>query len=118
MMSASEATREFGLVGLGKMGRNLCQQAIEEGWRVVGFDKVPAPRRLVSQGLVEVESFSGFREELSSPRLVLLYVPAGPIVDEVLDELLPHLEPGDLVADGGNSYWGDSLQRHERLEER
>jgi 6-phosphogluconate dehydrogenase len=109
---------EFGIVGLGKMGRNLSLQALDDDWRVVGFDKLPAPRRLVERGLVEVDGFAGFREELSTPRIVLLYVPAGPIVDEVLDELLPHLEPGDLVADGGNSYWGDSIVRHERLESR
>jgi 6-phosphogluconate dehydrogenase len=55
---------------------------------------------------------------LPRPRLVMLYVPAGPLVDTLLDQLAEMLEPGDIVADGGNSYWGDSIRRHAKLKEK
>jgi len=106
---------EFGVVGLGRMGGNIALHAMEKGIRVAGFDTAGAPDGLKSAGLVEAGSLAGFRGKLAAPRVVLLYVPAGPIVDGILDELAGALEPGDVVADGGNSYWGDSIRRHERM---
>ena len=61
--SVSRGLQEFGIIGLGRMGRNLSLQALDEGWRVVGFDKFPASQQLVRQGLVEVDGFAGFRED-------------------------------------------------------
>src|SRR5262249_31863563 len=55
---------------------------------------------------------------LPRPRLVMLFVPAGPLVDSLLAQLGNQLEPGDIVADGGNSYWGDSIRRHARVRQR
>jgi 6-phosphogluconate dehydrogenase len=57
-------------------------------------------------------------KKLAQPRFVMLYVPAGPLVDKLLDQLTESLEAGDIIADGGNSYWGDSIRRHARLRER
>jgi 6-phosphogluconate dehydrogenase len=108
---------EFGLVGLGRMGAGIAQQALEKGMRVVGTSRSGAPRDLVAAGLVEISGLSGFRAQLRPPRAVLLYIPAGAAVDSALDELAKALEPGDVVADGGNSYWGDSIRRHARLRE-
>ncbi len=108
----------FGLVGLGKMGANLALQALEKETRVVGFDLKGVSAELKQAGLAEVKDLAGFRTHLPAPRVVLVYVPAGPAVDKVLDELCAALEPGDLLVDGGNSYWGDSIRRHARLEER
>jgi 6-phosphogluconate dehydrogenase len=110
--------QEFGVVGLGRMGAGIAHQALEKGVRVVGTSRSGAPRDLVAAGLLEVAGLSGFRAQLRPPRAVLLYVPAGAAVDSILDELAKALEPGDVVADGGNSYWGDSIRRHARLRER
>jgi 6-phosphogluconate dehydrogenase len=107
--------QEFGVVGLGRMGAGLAYQALEKGVRVVGTSRSGAPRDLVAAGLVEVGGLSGFRAQLRPPRAVLLYIPAGAAVDLTLNELEKALEPGDVVADGGNSYWGDSIRRHARL---
>ncbi len=106
----TEAKKEYGVVGLGRMGGNLARQALEKGVRVVGFARKGAPDDLVEAGLVEVRSFEDLKEELSPPRAVFLYIPAGPAVDSVLDEIAVQLEEGDVLVDGGNSYWGDSTR--------
>ncbi len=114
----SVRTEEFGIVGLGRIGAGIAHHAIEKGIRVVGTSRSGAPSDLVAAGLAEIAGLSGFRAQLKPPRAVFLYVPAGPAVDSILDELAQALEPGDVVADGGNSYWGDSIRRHRRLRER
>jgi len=106
---------QFGVIGLGRMGGGLAHQALEKGMRVVGASRSGAPKDLVAAGLAEIRDFAAFREKLAAPRAVFLYVPAGPPVDKILEQLAKALEPGDVVADGGNSYWGDSIRRHARL---
>jgi 6-phosphogluconate dehydrogenase len=110
--------REFGVVGLGKMGANLALQALEKGIQVIGFDMKKVPEELGNAGLVEINSLEGFRKKLSPPRAIFFYIPAGPDVDRVIDNIVPHLEKGDIIVDGGNSYWGDSIHRHRRLSEK
>jgi 6-phosphogluconate dehydrogenase len=108
---------ELGIVGLGKMGAGLAHLAMEKGIRVVGASRDGAPRDLLEAGLAEIRGVGGFRSGLRPPRIVLLYVPAGSAIDALLDDLGGALEPGDIVADGGNSYWGDSIRRQRRLRE-
>jgi 6-phosphogluconate dehydrogenase len=109
---------EFGVVGLGHMGGNLVLHALEKGSRVVGFDRGPVGEALLQAGLVRVDSIGGFREKLAPPRAVFLYIPAGPVVDTMLDDLAAQMEQGDILIDGGNSYWGDSIRRYQRLKAR
>lgn len=113
-----DVKREFGVVGLGRMGANLALQALDKGMRVAGFDVKKVSEELTRAGLVEVHSLDGFREKLSPPRAIFIYIPAGPIVDRVIDDLVPHLDRGDIIVDSGNSYWGDSIRRHRRLSEK
>jgi 6-phosphogluconate dehydrogenase len=110
-------TRELGVIGLGRMGGNLARQALAKGMHVVGLTLEGAPADLVRAGLVEIRSSADFRSKLAPPRAVFLYIPAGPAVDKLIDELAPRLERGDIIVDGGNSYWGDSIRRHRRLRE-
>ena len=79
--------QEFGVVGLGRIGAGIAHHAIEQGMRVVGTSRSGAPRELVAAGLTEITGVSGFRAQLRPPRAVLLYIPAGPAVDAMLDEL-------------------------------
>jgi 6-phosphogluconate dehydrogenase len=109
---------EFGVIGLGRIGGGLAHQALEKGLRVVGASRSGAPGELLEAGLVEVKDFGGFRGKLAAPRAVCLYVPAGPAVDKILGDLGEALEAGDVIVDGGNSYWGDSIRRHARLREK
>ncbi len=114
----ASVNREFGVVGLGRIGGNLARQALEKGMRIVGFTRHGAAKDILESGLIEIHSYPEFREHLSSPRVVFVYVPAGPLVDEILDNLADHLEPGDLLVDGGNSYWGDSIRRSRKYGEK
>lgn len=109
---------ELGVIGLGRIGGSLARLALEKGMRVVGASRSGAPQELLKAGLVEIKELGAFRAQLRPPRIVLLYIPAGPAVDTVLDKLSTALEPGDIIADGGNSYWGDSVRRHRHLSRR
>jgi 6-phosphogluconate dehydrogenase len=111
------APLEMGVIGLGRMGGNLALQALDKGVRVVGYERAGGRQELLRAGLVEIKEPAGFREHLAQTRAIFLYVPAGPAVDEALDALAARLEPGDIVVDGGNSYWGDSIRRHARARE-
>ncbi|HTR84913.1 MAG TPA: NADP-dependent phosphogluconate dehydrogenase [Reyranella sp.] len=108
----------FGIVGLGKMGGNLARQALSKNMRVVGNTQNGPSPDLIMAGLVEASRLKDFAALLERPRMVLLYIPAGSAVDKTLDELSAILDAGDIIADGGNSYWGDSIRRHERMRRR
>jgi 6-phosphogluconate dehydrogenase len=112
------AQLEFGVVGLGRIGGGLALQALEKGMKVAGFTLGGVRPELLQAGVIEIHEPAGFREVLAAPREVFLYIPAGHAVDDTLDGLARALEPGDIVVDGGNSYWGDSIRRHARLGER
>jgi 6-phosphogluconate dehydrogenase len=105
----------FGIIGLGKMGGGLAANALEKGFEVAGVDTHSIPDELQRAGLKGAADLKALAALLPRPRFVMLYVPAGPPVDAVLEQLAVALEPGDIIADGGNSYWGDSIRRHARL---
>jgi 6-phosphogluconate dehydrogenase len=109
---------ELAIVGLGKIGGALAAQALERGYRVVGLTRHGVPAELVNAGVVGADRFADLAHLLRQPRIVLLYVPAGAVVDEILDALEGALSEEDIVVDGGNSYWGDSIRRHQRLKRR
>lgn len=113
-----KVANEFGVIGLGRMGGGLAMQALGKKMVVAGFELRGASDELRQAGLKEVSSLAGFRAALKPSRAVFVYVPAGPIVDKVLDDLAKELESGDIIVDGGNSYWGDSIRRHRQLKER
>jgi len=113
-----DVKREMGVIGLGRMGANLSLQALEKGIRVVGFDIRVVPEELLKAGMVGVSSLEDFRDKLSPSRPIFIYIAAGPIVDRVIDDLVPNLERGDIIVDAGNSYWGDSIRRHKRIAEK
>ncbi|MFT3742119.1 MAG: decarboxylating 6-phosphogluconate dehydrogenase [Gammaproteobacteria bacterium] len=107
--------KEFGLIGLGRMGGNLALQALVKGYKVVGYSKSGASDSLREAGLIAATSLSQLVSALTTPRIIFLYIPAGTAVDELIAALTPLLSPGDILVDGGNSYWGDSILRHHTL---
>jgi 6-phosphogluconate dehydrogenase len=107
--------KQFGVVGLGRIGGGLAWQALGKGYQVVGVDLADPTPDLVERGLIYDRDLSGLRQ-LQGPRVVFVYIHAGPAIDEMIDRLLAVLEPGDIIVDGGNSYWGDSIRREKRVQ--
>ena len=105
---------ELGIIGLGKIGGNLALQCVEKGIRVVGKARRPKPE-LAKKRVKVVESYQEFVAFLKPPRVIYLSLPAGPTIDKVLNELVPFLDTGDVVMDGGNSYYKDSIRRETEL---
>ncbi|MCC9138346.1 NADP-dependent phosphogluconate dehydrogenase [Pontibacter silvestris] len=115
---------EFGMVGLGVMGRNLMLNIADHDFSVIGLDLDPVKAAAVEaeagankpvRGTTSTEEFV---QSLRRPRALMLLVPAGKPVDAVIATLLPFLEPGDIVIDGGNSYFPDTDRRVIELEEK
>ncbi|HHT9131153.1 MAG TPA: phosphogluconate dehydrogenase (NAD(+)-dependent, decarboxylating) [Candidatus Tripitaka californicus] len=110
-----EIKKEFGIIGLGRMGGNLASRALKKGMRVVGFCRKGASKVLIDAGIAEVRRIQDFSTTLNPPRAIFIYIPAGPAVDSTLGELSLYLQPEDVIVDGGNSYWGDSIRRYQKL---
>src|SRR5690242_18385330 len=111
---------QFGMIGLGTMGRNFLLNVAQHGFSCVGYDLVEKKRQmLVTEGsgmpIDAAANVAEFISKLSTPRNIMLLVPAGPIVDSVIGDLVGHLEPNDLIIDGGNSHFTDTERRQESL---
>lgn len=108
----------LGVVGLGKMGSNLALRLRDSGWQVSGYNETPVANQDLKQaGVTVADSLKGLVDSLSTPRLVWLMVPHQ-AVDDVLTELMPMLEAGDSVIDGGNSFYKNSKARAQQLAEK
>jgi 6-phosphogluconate dehydrogenase len=108
----------FGIIGLGRIGGGLARQALEKGLDVVGNNRSPEPtQQLAEQGLLPAFSLDELAQKLEPPRIVLIYVPHGKPTQEVIARLQVLFAPNDLVIDGGNSHWRDSVRRHKELRE-
>jgi 6-phosphogluconate dehydrogenase len=107
----------FGMIGLGVMGRNLLLNMADHGFKVVGFDrdnqKSTALEANATKGTTVkgVTSLQEMVQLLETPRKIMLLVPAGKPVDDVIESLLPLIQPGDIIIDGGNSHHTDTLRR-------
>jgi len=114
---------QFGMIGLGTMGRNFLLNVGEQGFSGIGYDRDPAKLLLLAEerednDIGAVEELPDFIAGLEFPRRIMLLVPAGEIVDAVINEILPHLQIGDLIIDGGNSHFSDTDRREALLSEK
>lgn len=117
-----EAKFDFGMIGIGVMGSNLLLNMADHGFAAIGFDlkqeradklEAAAKQGQVVKGTTDIAVMVA---SLKKPRKMMMLVPAGKPVDNVIENLLPHLEKGDIVIDGGNSYYKDTLKRIDYLE--
>jgi 6-phosphogluconate dehydrogenase len=109
---------DLGMLGLGRMGANMAERLTRGGHRVVGYDRDPAARlALTERGAGTADSLDALVASLRPPRAVWLMVPAG-VVDAVLDDLASKLDEGDVVIDGGNSNYRETLRRAAALRDR
>jgi 6-phosphogluconate dehydrogenase len=104
---------QLGLIGLGKMGGFMAERIRLAGHQVVGFDfNADAVAKLTASGNVGASSLADMVGKLTTPRAIWLMVPSGDPVDETIAKLEPMLAPGDIIIDGGNSNYKDSIRRH------
>jgi 6-phosphogluconate dehydrogenase len=109
---------QLGMIGLGRMGADMVRRLIGKGHSAVVYDlSAEARAALARDGAVAAESLDEFVGALATPRVVWLMVPAA-VTDRVIDDVAQHLEAGDIIVDGGNSYYPDDLRRAARLGER
>lgn len=117
-----EPTFDFGMIGIGVMGSNLLLNIADNGFAVIGFDlkqeradalEAAAPQGTTVKGTTDIAFMT---QALKKPRKIMMLVPAGKPVDDVINNLLPHLEEGDIVIDGGNSFFKDTQRRFEELQ--
>jgi len=107
---------QLGMIGLGRMGANMVRRLMRDGHACVVQDVSPdAVAGLAKEGATGSSSIADFLKKLSTPRTVCLMVPAA-IVDSIIDTLLPHLDPDDVIIDGGNSHYHDDIARAKRLQ--
>ncbi len=103
---------ELGMIGLGRMGSNMAQRLLAGGHRVIGYDPIPeAVQAVVDQGAVGASSTADMVAKLSTPRAVWVMVPSGDPTEATVNTVASELAEGDIVIDGGNSYYKDSMRR-------
>lgn len=110
---------DIGIIGLGRMGHGMGARLVKHNHKVFGYDISPEKRGAAeADGVVAVESFQELIKALSTPRLLLISVPAGAPVESIINEVSPVLSRGDVIIDAGNSFYKDSIRRANELKER
>src|SRR6195256_4499176 len=106
---------QLGMIGLGRMGANMVRRLLKGGHECVVFDmSAKAVSEMAKERALGRATRAEFAKNLTKPRAVWLMVPAG-VVDKSIADLLPHLESGDILIDGGNSYYVDDIRRAKEL---
>lgn len=107
---------QIGMIGLGRMGMNMTKRLLGRGQEVVAYNRTSKKTdQAVKEGAIGAYSLNELAEKLSVPRAVWLMLPAGSAVDEHMNRLIEMLEPGDIVIDGGNTYYKDDIRRADLL---
>ncbi len=111
----TDSPMQLGMIGLGRMGANLVRRLMRDGHRCVAYDRTAAVvKQLESEGADGATSVTDFVAKLQQPRAIWIMVPAA-VVPSTLDQLRPLLDEGDIVIDGGNSYYRDDIDRARQL---
>jgi 6-phosphogluconate dehydrogenase len=109
---------QMGMLGLGRMGANMVRRLLRGGHECVVFDvNAESVKRLAGEGATGASSLDDFKTKLKKPRVAWMMVPAA-VVEQTLSELAARFEPGDILVDGGNSYYVDDIRRAKMLRER
>src|SRR5687768_5857713 len=109
---------DIAIVGLGRMGANMVRRLLQDGHRVVAHNRSREPiDELAAEGAVAAYELEDVVKQLKAPRAVWLMVPAGAPVDQQIAALVPMLDKGDIIIDGGNSRYTDTIARHDQLKE-
>jgi 6-phosphogluconate dehydrogenase len=113
---ASAASMQLGMVGLGRMGGNIVRRLMRAGHECVVYDvDASSVKTLEGEGAAGAQSIEEFVAKLRKPRAVWIMVPAGDITAKTIESVAAHMEPGDIIIDGGNSYYRDDIRRSKEL---
>jgi len=118
---SDQAVGDFGLIGLAVMGQNLILNAADHGFTVIAFNRTVAKvdrflnEEAKGKSIIGTHTVKEFVAKLKKPRKMMLLVMAGPAVDDFIEQLLPHIDQGDIIIDGGNSHFPDSNRRAKYL---
>ena len=107
---------QLGMIGLGRMGANIVRRLMRSGHSCVVYDRDPSPgKALASEGATAVESLAAMVAGLTAPRAIWIMLPAGAATEATIEALKPLLSRGDVLIDGGNSFWHDDIRRGKAL---
>lgn len=107
---------KIGYIGLGRMGKNMVLHLLEQGIEVVAWNRSPEPlQEVMNAGATGTQSLEDLVSKLDTPRIIWLMLPAGEVTDEFIDKILLLLSPDDILIDGGNSFYKDTLRRAEKI---
>jgi 6-phosphogluconate dehydrogenase len=110
---------KIGLIGLGRMGANIARRLIRGGHQVVVHNRTPEPvQALAAEGAIASTGLEDMRDKLGEGAIYWVMLPAGPITDETIDQIAALAKPGDIVIDGGNSFYKDDIRRAKALREK
>ncbi len=110
---------KLGLIGLGRMGMNMVLHLLEKKHEVVANDRSPEPiKEIEKKGAIGAYSIKELLEKLPSRKIIWIMITAGKPIDDMIEALLPGLKKGDIIIDGGNSFFKDSIRRYEMLKKR
>src|SRR5947209_9576357 len=109
---------QLGMIGLGRMGAGMVRRIMRDGHEAVVYDRNPqVVQGLEKEGATGATSLQDFVQKLSTPRAAWMMIPAA-VVDQQIDDLAPLLESGDILIDGGNSYYVDDIRRAKELKDK
>jgi len=110
---------EIGFIGLGRMGANMVRRLLKDGHRVVAWNRTASKtREIVSEGAEGAYSIQELVEKLHTPRIIWVMLPAGHTTDEMINQVAPLLSKGDIIIDGGNANYKDSIRHGKELAEK
>lgn len=112
--------KQIGFIGLGKMGENMVLNLVDKKYRVVVYNRSPEPVKKLARhkGVIPSYDYEEFVKKIPKPRTIIIMVTAGKPVDSVIKELSKKLNKGDIIIDGGNSYYEDSIRHYKKLKKK
>lgn len=111
--------KKIGFIGLGRMGTNMVENLLDHKYKVVVYNRSPEPtKKLVRKGAIPSYSLEEFVKKLGKNKIIWIMIKSGKPVDETIKKLLPHLDKNDIIIDGGNSFYKDSIKRYDFLKKK
>ncbi|MBI2107457.1 decarboxylating 6-phosphogluconate dehydrogenase [Candidatus Woesearchaeota archaeon] len=111
--------KHIGFIGLGRMGYNIVLNLLSKKYKVIVYNRSPEPtKKIAKHNAIPSYSLSKFIDKIPKPRIIWLMITSGKPIDDIIKKLIPYLSKNDIVIDGGNSYYRDSIRRYNELKKK